>query len=60
MTAPGLYRRWMCRICGSLYDEIEGQPEEGFPPGTRWEDVPPNWACLECGARNEDFELVEI
>lgn len=62
MTATALapYRTWMCLICGFIYDEAAGLPEEGLPPGTRWEDVPPNWACPECGARKEDFELVEI
>jgi len=32
----------------------------GTAPGTRWEDVPINWTCPECGARKEDFEMVEI
>jgi rubredoxin len=50
----------MCLVCGFIYDEAAGLPEEGILPGTRWEDVPPNWACPECGARKEDFELVEI
>ncbi|MEP7276777.1 MAG: rubredoxin, partial [Betaproteobacteria bacterium] len=27
---------------------------------TRWEDVPPNWTCPECGARKEDFEMIEL
>lgn len=54
------YRTWMCLICGFIYDEAAGRPEDGLPPGTRWEDVPPNWTCPECGARKEDFEIVEI
>ncbi|MAW34445.1 MAG: hypothetical protein CMK56_08560 [Proteobacteria bacterium] len=29
-------------------------------PGTRWNDVPENWVCPECGARKEDFEVAEI
>jgi len=36
------------------------KPDEGIAPGTRWEDVPMNWTCPECGARKEDFEMVEI
>ena len=40
--------------------EAAGLPEEGISAGTRWEDVPVNWVCPECGARKEDFELVEI
>jgi rubredoxin len=54
------YRTWMCLICGFVYDEEKGLPEEGIAPGTRWEDVPMNWTCPECGARKEDFEMVEI
>jgi rubredoxin len=53
-------RTYMCLICGFIYDEAAGLPEEGIPPGTRWEDVPVNWVCPECGARKEDFELVEV
>ncbi len=34
--------------------------KKALHPGTRWEDVPPNWVCPECGARKEDFELMEI
>ena len=34
--------------------------EEGIAAGTRWEDVPPNWTCPECGARKEDFEMIEL
>jgi rubredoxin len=54
------YRSWMCLICGWIYDEEAGLPEEGIAPGTRWEDVPINWTCPECGARKEDFEMVQI
>jgi rubredoxin len=53
-------RTWMCLICGWIYDEAAGLPEEGLAPGTRWEDLPMNWTCPECGARKEDFEMVEI
>jgi len=54
------HRTWMCLICGFVYDEAKGLPEEGIAPGTRWEDVPINWTCPECGARKEDFEMIEI
>ena len=54
------YQTWMCVVCGFVYDEAAGLPAEGIPPGTRWEDVPPNWTCPECGARKEDFEMVKI
>ena len=51
---------WMCLICGWIYDEAAGDPEHGLAPGTAWADVPLNWVCPECGARKEDFEMVQI
>ncbi len=54
------FRTWMCLICGWIYDEAAGLPEEGIAPGTRWEDVPMNWVCPECGARKDDFEMVQV
>jgi rubredoxin len=56
----GDYKEYMCVVCGFVYNEAEGLPEEGFPAGTRWEDIPENWVCPECGAGKEDFEMVEV
>jgi len=53
-------KKYMCVICGFVYDEAKGLPDEGIPPGTRWEDIPLNWQCPECGAGKEDFEMMEI
>ena len=53
-------KTWLCLICGWLYEEKLGVPEEGIPAGTPWGQVPMNWTCPECGARKEDFEMVEI
>jgi rubredoxin len=53
-------KTWMCLICGWIYDEAVGVPEDGISAGTAWADVPMNWTCPECGARKEDFEMVEI
>jgi rubredoxin len=54
------YKNWMCIICGWVYEEEVGAPEEGLAPGTRWEDVPEYWVCPDCGAGKEDFEMIEI
>ena len=54
------FRTYICQVCGWIYDEEKGDEEEGLAPGTRWEDIPVNWVCPECGARKEDFELTEI
>jgi rubredoxin len=51
---------WMCLICGWIYDEKIGDPEHGIAPGTAWGAVSMNWVCPECGARKEDFEMVQI
>ena len=53
-------KTWMCLICGWIYDEETGDPASGIAPGTLWSQVPINWTCPECGARKEDFELVQI
>lgn len=53
-------KKWMCVVCGFIYDEAEGLPEEGIEPGTRWEDVPDTWTCPDCGATKADFEMVEV
>ena len=55
-----MYRKYMCVICGWVYDEEKGAPNEGIEPGTRWEDVPWNWQCPDCGAIKDDFEMMEI
>ena len=53
-------KTWMCLICGWIYDEAAGVPDEGIPPGTRWEDVPEDWLCPDCGVGKLDFEMIEI
>ena len=54
------YKKYMCLLCGFVFDEEKGWPQDGIEPGTRWEDVPPNGACPDCGANKDDFEMVEI
>jgi rubredoxin len=51
---------WRCEVCGFEYDEAQGWEEEGIAAGTRWEDIPDDWSCPDCGASKEDFEMVEV
>jgi len=51
--------RWECIVCGWVYDEAKGWPDEGIAPGTRWEDVPADFLCPDCGVGKEDFELID-
>lgn len=53
-------RKWMCVVCGYIYDEALGVPDEGIPAGTRWEDVPDTWTCPDCGTTKDDFEMIEL
>ena len=54
------FKQWVCVICGWVYDEAEGLPEEGIAPGTRWVDVPADWRCPLCDVGKDDFALVEF
>ena len=58
--AAAAFRTWMCVVCGFIYNEADGLPEEGIAPGTRWADVPDTWTCPDCGVTKEDFEMVEV
>ena len=51
--------RWECIVCGWIYDEAKGSPEDGVAPGTRWEDVPEDFLCPDCGVGKEDFERLD-
>lgn len=53
-------KKWQCTICDFFYDEAAGFPEEGIAPGTRWEDIPEDWSCPDCGMGKSDFVMEEV
>jgi rubredoxin len=53
-------KQWQCMVCGFIYDEESGLPEEGLAPGTRWDEIPDDWMCPDCGVGKEDFEMIEL
>ncbi len=57
--SEGDYKKYECVICGFIYDEAEGLPDDGIPPGTRWEDIPEDWECPDCGISKADFDPYE-
>lgn len=63
MTTPtdgrGAWRKFICQACGHIYDEALGNPDEGLPAGTRFEDIADDWRCPLCGASKHDFELYD-
>jgi rubredoxin len=48
--------KWICTICGFIYDEEKGLPDHGIAPGTRFEDLPEDWTCPECSSPKSSFE----
>ncbi|HLD67092.1 MAG TPA: rubredoxin [Pseudomonas sp.] len=53
-------KKWQCVVCGLIYDERLGWPDEGIVAGTAWQDVPEDWLCPDCGVAKMDFEMIEI
>ncbi len=52
--------KWECIVCGWIYDEAKGDPDSGISPGTKWDDVPDDWLCPDCGVGKSDFEMVPM
>lgn len=50
-------KKYRCEICGYVYDEVAGDPDNGVAPGTTFEDVPSDWLCPLCGEGKEVFEV---
>lgn len=53
-------KTYQCLVCGFIYDEAAGMPDHGIAPGTKWEAVPEDWLCPDCGVGKMDFEMVEL
>lgn len=48
-------KKYVCNVCGWVYDEEVGLPEEGIPAGTKFEELPEDFVCPLCGVGKEDF-----
>jgi len=51
--------KYKCVICGYVYDEEEGDPDNNIPPGTNFDALPEGWVCPTCGAPKDQFEPLE-
>ena len=49
-------QKWICTVCGYIYDPAKGDPENGVAAGIPFEQVPAEWVCPVCGASKDDFE----
>ena len=48
--------KYICKICGYVYDPEEGDAASGIAPGTAFEDLPDDWTCPGCGVSKDQFE----
>ena len=51
--------KYVCTVCGYVYDPAEGDPDGGIAPGTPFEKIPDDWVCHVCGASKDEFEKEE-
>ena len=52
-------KKYVCLVCGYIYDPEKGDPDAGIKPGTAFADLPEDWVCPECGAGKDQFEVEE-
>lgn len=52
-------QKYICDVCGYVYDPAAGDPDSGIAAGTAFADIPDDWACPECGASKDDFSPVD-
>jgi len=52
-------KKYVCSVCGYVYDPAKGDPDNGVAPGTSFEMLPADWTCPECGVGKEEFSPQE-
>ena len=55
----GDMKKYICKVCGWVYDPKDGDPDSNIAPGTAFEDIPHDWVCPVCGVGKDDFEPVD-
>lgn len=48
--------KYVCIVCGWIYDEAAGDPDNGIAPGTKFEDLPDDFECPLCSVGKDSFE----
>jgi rubredoxin len=48
-------QKYVCDVCGYVYDPAKGEPAKGIAPGTAFADLPDNWICPECEVGKDQF-----
>jgi rubredoxin len=50
-------QKYVCNVCGYIYDPAEGDPDSNTPAGTAFDALPEDWVCPVCGAGKDDFDV---
>ncbi len=59
MKGDTIMKKYVCVVCGYIYDPEIGDPDNGVEAGVAWEDVPEDWLCPLCQVGKDQFEEVE-
>jgi rubredoxin len=51
--------KYICNVCGWIYDPSKGVPELNIPPGIAFQDLPNDFACPECGVGKDQFTVIK-
>ncbi len=51
--------KYVCMVCGYVYDPEKGDLASGIAPGIAFESLPEDWTCPECGVGKEQFEKMQ-
>jgi rubredoxin len=49
-------KKYVCVVCGYVYDPEIGDPDANVPAGTSFEEIPDDWTCPLCGVGKDEFE----
>jgi rubredoxin len=52
-------KKYVCDVCGYIYDPEDGDPDNGVDAGTAFESLPEDWVCPLCGAEKSEFSVLD-
>ncbi|MCG8431566.1 MAG: rubredoxin [Candidatus Omnitrophica bacterium] len=50
--------KYRCKVCGYIYDPAVGDPASAVAAGTKFDDLPADWTCPDCGVGKDQFEKI--
>jgi rubredoxin len=59
LKTASIMKKYVCDVCGYIYDPEKGDPDSGIAPGTPFEAIPDSWKCPLCGIGKDSFSVME-